>query len=430
MRRFSSEFLWGATASSHQVEGGNFRNDWWAWEQRPGRIADASTSRTAADHATRYESDFHLARKLGLNAHFLTLEWSRIQPSRDTIDAAGLEHYRRVFQALRALDIAPMCALHHITLPNWFAERGGWEHPDAAAAFGAYSDAVVDAFGDVCSWWVPVMEPMYAVTQQYFDGLWPPQKRSWRSAWRALRHMAQAHGYTYARIHHSYPEHRVGLHVRAQSFAPLDENSAWDLRAAHREGYRRTRSFIQGIRTGRWPRTAALSGTAPTDFDFLAFAPEPCGVVRFDWRALHRQCARDLTRGSEPATAADLRQALRALEPYGRPLVILGDGIATDRDEARRHLLLDHLSALQGELDAGAQVLGYFHRALLDGFEWTRGYTARYGLIHVDWKSLARTPNMSAYLFKDIIESGEIRSGAAARFCPEWRSPRDSRESG
>ena len=62
-------------------------------------------------------------------------------------------------------------------------------------------------------------------------------------------------------------------------------------------------------------------------------------------------------------------------------------------------------------------------RSLLDGFEWDRGYSARYGLVHVGGGSMARTPNTSAYLYKDIAASGGIRKGALARYCPDWDPP-------
>lgn len=414
MRRFPEEFLWGATTSSHPVEGGNFHNDWWAWEQRPGRIVDGATSRIAAAHAERYESDFALARKLGHNAQLVSLEWSRVCPAADGTDRGGIDHYRGVFSTLQRLGMTPVCGLQHVTVPQWLT--GGWSNPASVTAFQTYADTVAEALGDYCSWWIAVLEPMFAATQQYLDGLWPPQTRSWRAAWQALRHIAEAHDYLYRRIHQAYPEHRVGLHIRPQRFEPFDENSAWDLRAARREEQRRTRSFIQGVRTGRWPRSSGFARTAPAEFDFIALAPSSRGVVQFDWRAAHRQWTRDATRGQDPATADELRAAIRALETYGRPLLIVGDGIATDDDAARRTFLLEHIDALQREVDAGVQVLGYFYRSLLDGFEWTRGYTARYGLVHVDWHSLARTPNLSAYLYKDIIEAGEIRPGTAARY--------------
>src|SRR5690606_16599882 len=135
----------------------------------------------------------------------------------------------------------------------------------------------------LCTWWIPILEPMHTATQAYLDGLWPPQRRSWRAAWQALRTMAQAHAYAYERFRQHAPQHRVGVHIRAQHFEPFDINSAWDLRAARREEQRRVRSFIQGIRTGVWPRSSGFTRTVPSDFDFLAVAPSSRGVIQFNW---------------------------------------------------------------------------------------------------------------------------------------------------
>ena len=421
MGRFPDEFLWGAMVSSHQVEGGNFHNDWWPWEQRPGRIADGAISKVAADHATRFAGDYELARKLGHNAHLFNIEWSRVEPSQGELDLAAVDHYRQRLRSLHDQGLTPVIAFHHVTLPNWLAERGGWESEEAPQHFARYAGHVFDAARDMCRWWIPILEPMHTVTQGYLDGLWPPQKRSWRSAWRALRHMALAHARVYEHIRAVDGYARVGVHVRARSVDPADDSSAWDLRASRRETHRRTDAFLVGLRHGRWPRSAWLAATAPSNFDFLAFACDPPGTVRFDWRAAHRGCVREVYRADDSMPTKVFRDALEHYAGYGRPLLLAGDGIATDDDDRRCRLLLDRLSATAHALDAAIPVLGYFHRALLDGFEWTHGYTARYGLVHVDRASLARTPNTSAYLYRDIIESREIRAGPAARYAPGWK---------
>jgi beta-glucosidase len=420
MKTFPPEFLWGATASAHQVEGGNFHNDWWAWEQRPGRIRSEATSKTAADHAARFASDFALARKLGHNAHFFSLEWSRIQPEPDRFDSSGIGHYQRVFDALDAAGLTPVCVLHHVTLPKWFADAGGWHQRDAPKWFRQYAQRVAESFAGQCRWWVPIGEPMHAITRAYLNAQWPPGLRSWRRAWQALRNVARAHAQTYMIFHELRPGSRVGVSVRAQTFEPADVNSAWDLRAARRETYRCTRLFADALLSGLWPPLTGLGRTPRSNFDFLAVAPEPPGVVHFDWRACRNQCARELPSSTQSLCDADsFQKILRLMQGYHRPIMVAGDGIAADDDTLRRRLLLDHLAVVSEELDAGAEVVGYFHRALLDGFEWERGYGARYGLVHVDHATQTRTPNMSAYMYKDIIKHGSIRAGTVARYCPQ-----------
>ena len=121
--------------------------------------------------------------------------------------------------------------------------------------------------------------------------------------------------------------------------------------------------------------------------------------------------------------AEGLAAVLHGAASFNKPLMVLGNGLATDDDRVRRHYLLDHVAALQSVMNSGVEVLSYMHRSLLDGFEWDRGYRARYGLVHVSDGSMARTPNTSAYLYGDIASAGEIRKGTLARYCPDWEPP-------
>jgi beta-glucosidase len=137
--RFPPGFLWGAATSSHQVEGNNRWNDWWEFEQS-GRLPYASGS--ACDHFERYEGDFDLARSWGHNAHRLSIEWSRIEPTEGKFDAAALDHYAKVVAALKTRGIEPVVTLHHFTNPAWFTRRGGWTRPESVELFTRYVGAV------------------------------------------------------------------------------------------------------------------------------------------------------------------------------------------------------------------------------------------------------------------------------------------------
>src|SRR3989338_6344271 len=124
----NEQFLWGTATSAHQVEGGNIHKDWWEWEnETPG----AERSGKAADHYNRFREDFTLAKKLGHNAHRLSIEWSRIEPEEDRWDANAVSHYREVLGELKANNMKVFLTLHHFTNPVWFARRGGWLRQDA-----------------------------------------------------------------------------------------------------------------------------------------------------------------------------------------------------------------------------------------------------------------------------------------------------------
>jgi beta-glucosidase len=137
VHRFPQGFLWGASTSSHQVEGGNRWNDWWEHEQS-GRLPHVSGD--ACRHYERFEQDFDLARSWGHNAHRFSIEWSRVEPSEGRWNTEALQHYREVIRALRKRGLEPVVTLHHFTNPAWFAERGGWSRNDSAGLFARYSE--------------------------------------------------------------------------------------------------------------------------------------------------------------------------------------------------------------------------------------------------------------------------------------------------
>jgi beta-glucosidase len=134
-RSFPAGFLFGAATAGHQVEGDNRNSDWWAWEQRPGTPV-AEPSGAACEHLTRYPQDVALLADAGLNTYRYSVEWSRVEPAEGSFDRDALDHYRRMTQTVVDAGLTPMVTLNHFTVPQWFAARGGWTTPDAAATFG------------------------------------------------------------------------------------------------------------------------------------------------------------------------------------------------------------------------------------------------------------------------------------------------------
>src|SRR5689334_4788232 len=132
---FPAGFLWGAATSAHQVEGGNARNDWWRFEQKPGAIRDGRVSGDACRHYERFDEDFALAAADGHVAHRLSLEWSRLEPEPGRFDASEVAHYPAVLASLKRHGLTPIVTLHHFTNPLWIADRGGWESHDTVDRF-------------------------------------------------------------------------------------------------------------------------------------------------------------------------------------------------------------------------------------------------------------------------------------------------------
>lgn len=401
MAAFPAGFLWGASTSAHQVEGGCYHNDWWRWEQRPGRIRDGATSQIASGHYDRFLSDFDLARRLGHTAHLFSIEWSRIEPEPGAYQEEAIAHYRSVFAALEERGLEPICALNHVTIPAWFAAEGGWSHPGAVRRFCEFAQRVLREWAPHGRWWVPFHEPVYTLHMGYEAGAWPPGGRN-ASAYRAaVLSVARAHVETYRILKEMRPDAQVGVSVRVRDAMPADPESPWDTRVARRTRQQSARAFID-----------AVAGLTNEAFDYIGVSYYGRERSEFSpWRELRRIAGlgagvSDRYRDPNPE---GLCTALRELAVYARPLIVTGHGMAAEDDGIRCRLLLDHIEQVSRIIAEGIDVRGYIFRSFLDGFEWDEGYTARYGLVHVERGSLARTPNPSAYLFKDICEANAIR---------------------
>ncbi len=377
----TDEFLYGAATSAHQVEGNNVHNDWWNWEQN--RPLEFRSGR-AADHWRLYKQDLSLAKNLGHNAHRFSIEWSRIQPERNQWDQHALRHYRAVLLELRRLEIKSFVTLHHFTNPQWFAERGGWLRHDAPQLFADYTRVVVDYFGDLVDFWLTINEPMVYATQSYWHKRWPPQKRSGIKTWLVIRRLAAAHRQTYRLIHRCRPGAKVGLAQHLIAFMP----------SLARQSGSRTVIALQDF----WFNHYFYHLTRGTH-DFIGanyyFAksnmtqPEP--VSDLGW----------------PIRPEGLTHVLKQIKKYKLPIYVTENGLADAADSRRADFIRSHLRSIETAQKQGADVRGYLHWSLIDNFEWDLGFAPRFGLVAIDYKTMARTPRRSAYVYKGIIEQSQ-----------------------
>ena len=196
---FPPGFLWGASTSAQQVEGGITNSDWAAWEEA-GKVGVKSGE--ACDHYHRFREDFDLAQNLAHNAHRFSLDWSRIEPEEGHFSEEAIAHYREVIQALRERNIEPIVTIHHYTFPRWVAKKGGWERRSIERYFIRYVERVVDEYGDLVRWWITLNEPVVQVFKGWLIGQWPPgRKGDYPRAFQVLRRMLRTHVLVHKAIH-------------------------------------------------------------------------------------------------------------------------------------------------------------------------------------------------------------------------------------
>jgi beta-glucosidase len=423
---FPAGFLWGAATSAHQVEGGNRANDWWRFEQQPGRIHGGAVSGDACRHWERFDADFALAAADGHGAHRLSFEWSRIEPERGRFDAAAIAHYHEVLASLRRHRLVPIVTLHHFTNPLWIADQGGWENAATIDAFCDFVRRCAREFGSEVDWWCTVNEPEVYAFRGYSEGIWPPAKRDVSAALGVIANLLEAHGRAYRILHtedHADADGdgesaRVGF---AKHHVQLEPASPWnplDQLRAHFE----SAVFNDAVEDAAVTGEIALSIPGARSLHRIV----PDLERSLDWIGLNyytRWMVHSL--GPEPHVArrgapvtdlgweiwpAGIEHALLRMARLGSPIVVTENGFADATDAFRPRALVETLAHVARAIGRGADVLGYLHWSLMDNFEWADGWKGRFGLYRVDFADpeRPRTRTRSADLYARVCRANAI----------------------
>lgn len=426
---FPDGFLFGAATSAYQIEGhaakgpggGAGRTHWDDFAATPGNVVRAENGDVACDHLNRWEADLDLLAGANLDVYRFSASWARVVPEgRGKVNPAGLDFYDRLVDGLLARGLRPALTLYHWELPSALADLGGWRNRDIAGWFADYAEVIARRLGDRLWSTAPINEPWCVAWLGHFLGLHAPGLRDIRATARAMHHVLLAHGAAIAALRGAGVTN-LGAVFNFERVLPADE-SPEAARATATFDACYNRWFIEGIFRRAYPEPA-LAGLAPhlpagweKDFDAIA---QPLDWVGANYYTAKRIAAAP---GPWPALAEvpgpgpktetgweihpeGLGHFLRRMRDLtgGLSLYVTENGMAApDRiaggridDGDRIAYLAAHLAELRKVAAEGVPVRGYFCWSLLDNFEWALGYDKRFGLVHVDFDSLKRTPKAS-----------------------------------
>jgi beta-glucosidase len=424
-RIFPQGFLWGTATSSHQVEGGNDNNQWWDWEQQPGRIWNGDKSGDACGWWCDPAPDLDRAAALGQNAHRMSLEWSRIEPEDGRFDDAAIERYRGMLGAMRARGLKPMVTLHHFTNPRWLEAQGAWLNGGTPRRFARYVGYAVEALGDLCSLWCTINEAAIYAGLSYGSGSWPPGRSNPLLARRVLVNMLLGHALGAAAIHALGADHQVGLVHNFHLFDPATP-APQDLALASFYDLLNNQMILHALRTGR---LLPPFGNELREVPYLRESSDFFGLnyytrsrVSFLSRAPRWVFGRAFT--PEDVEQSDIgmdEKTYGEVYPHGiyralrrihhrleLPIYITETGLPDADDDQRPRYLYTHLAEIHRAIRDGADVRGVFIWSLLDNFEWAHGWGLRFGLYHFDERTGERRPRPSAALYGIFARANAI----------------------
>ena len=434
-----ADFLWGCSTAAYQIEGstladGRGASIWDSFCRVPGAVLGGMNGDLACDSYRRWREDIALLRGLGATAYRFSLAWPRIQPEgRGLPSRPGMDHYAAFIDALLESGIQPAVTLYHWDLPQSLQDSGGWPARDTAHRFAEFADIALRAFGDRVRLWFSLNEPWCSSHLGHILGIHAPGIRDRVAGYRAVHHLLLAHGLAVKACRASAPGAQIGIVLNPSTPRPATGRDE-DRLAAARASDERTALWLDPLygrdypqrHLGAYPgvKMPVLEGdmaliAEPTDFLGVNYYSEEA-VEAVPVGAGHPEGYRTVPSWRErtemgwdivPEGLGRQLAHLASNWPVSAMYVTENGGAFPDRpgadgrirDQDRIAYLKSHIASCAAAVAAGIPLKGYFTWSLLDNFEWSHGYSKKFGLVAIDPDSGARRPKDSYWFYRDRI---------------------------
>jgi beta-glucosidase len=451
--RFPRNFSWGTATSAYQIEGawqedGKGESIWDRFAHTPSKIKNGDTGDVACDSYHLWREDIALMRAMNLNSYRFSISWPRIQPTGSgAANAKGMDYYGRLVDALLEARIRPFVTLYHWDLPQALEDSGGWPKRDTAKRFADYVELAASSLGDRVSDWMLFNEPAAFTYRGYLQGELAPGQTSLFSFLRAAHTVNLAQGAGFRALKAACPSARVGTAFSMSACEPATDSEA-DKLAAERAHAITNLWFLEPALMGRYPEAFTFlpekameikSGDfermrAPLDFIgvnlyYRTIASAPNAIERLshpqqwlypvDMRGGMQGPKTDIGWEVWPQALYDV--LLRLTRDYKRPVIeITESGCAYNEGPDAGGMIHDvrriqyHRQYLQAAAQAiadGADIRSYHAWSLMDNFEWAEGYSQRFGLAYVDFKTQQRTIKDSGRWYAQVAAENRIAAG-------------------
>ncbi len=442
---FGKGFLFGAATSSYQVEGaagegGRTPSVWDVFSKISGKTYMGDTGDVACDHYHRYREDVELMGKIGLDAYRFSISWPRIFPEKGKYNPEGMQFYKNLIKELEKRNIKPVVTIYHWDMPMWAYNMGGWLNRDSINWFTEYASRIFKELGDSVKLWITHNEPLCSSFLGYYEGNHAPGHKSLREALTVAHHILLSHGSVVDKFRKlNLKSGKIGITLNLVPAYPATKDKEDKEAAGIRDSYL-NKWFLDPIFRKSYPADMEeiykrligdLDFIEEGDLERIAIPVDFLGVnyyhrelVKFSsdsemgFKVVNGNFARtEMDWEIVPEALFDLIVRLRK-EYTKKPIYITENGAAFNdkllksgevRDNKRINYLKRHLLEIARLNRKGMDIRGYFLWSLMDNFEWQHGYSKRFGIIYVDYKSGDRILKNSALWYKNVIKTRTVK---------------------